>query len=346
MRPELLQKISDLVAQGATILGPKPNRSPSLEGYPAADQKVKQLAAELWGNINGTTVKSNKFGKGLVLSNMDMQAALNTVNILADFKVKETDPVLFIHRTTSEGEFYFISNQSEKTINISPEFRVTGKQPEFWDPTTGKTRLLTEYTQYGALTKVLLKLESFQSAFIVFRKSAGSGTTSLNFPEPKLVQTLNSPWEVTFDPKMRGPEQPVIFSQLVDWTKRPEESIKYYSGTAVYRNTFKVSKPANTEQMYLNLGDVKVMAKVKINGVYVGGVWTSPWKVNITNYVKSGTNSVEISVVNTWVNRLIGDSKLPVAQRKTWTSVNIYKPDSPLEPSGLRGPITISSITY
>lgn len=346
MRPELLQKITELVAQGATILGPAPKRSPSLEGYPAADQKVKQLAAALWGNINGTTIKSNKFGKGLVLSNMDMQTALNTINILADFKVKENDPVLFIHRTTNEGEFYFISNQSDKTINISPEFRVRGKQPEFWDPTTGKTRLLTEYTQYGAVTKVPLNLESLQSAFIVFRKSAGAGTSMLNFPEPKLVQTLNTPWEVTFDPKMRGPEKPVIFSQLLDWTKRPEESIKYYSGTAVYRNTFKASKPKNNEQLYLNLGDVKVMAKVKINGVDVGGVWTSPWKVNITNYIKSGTNKAEVYVVNTWVNRLIGDSKLPVAQRKTWTSVNIYKPDSPLEPSGLKGPVTLTLLPY
>jgi hypothetical protein len=347
MRPELLQKISDLVAQGATILGPAPKRSPSLEGYPVADQKVKQLASTLWGNINSTTIKSHKFGKGLVLSGMDMQTALNTVDIITDLNVEANDPVLFIHRRITECDVYFLSNQSEKTIAINPQFRVSGKQPEIWDPITGSIRLLPQFTQRETVTTVPLKLEPLQSAFIVFRKSAKTGLTNAsNFPVPNLIQTITSPWEVSFDTKMRGPAKPVVFSNLVDWTQRPEENIKYYSGTAVYKNSFKLSKPALNQQIFMNLGDVKVMAKLRINGINVGGVWTAPWQVNITNFVKSGSNSIEISVVNTWVNRLIGDSMLPVSERRTWTSVNIYKPESPLEISGLKGPVTITSVIY
>lgn len=347
MRPELLLKIRDLVNEGATILGPAPKRSPSLQGYPSADDEVQKLAAELWGNINGTTIQSHKFGKGMVLSGMDMQTALNSLSIIPDFNVNAQEPVLFIHRTTTDGEMYFVSNQSDKLIDVSPEFRVTGKQPELWDPVTGSMRYLPQFSQTSSATSVPLKLEPLQSAFILFRKRAGNtSNTALNFPEPKMATKIVSSWEVIFDPKMRGPEKPVIFGTLTDWTERPEDSIKYYSGTAVYKNTFKAAKLNNGERMYLNLGDVKAMAKVKVNGVDVGGVWTAPWQVDITDAVRSGDNKLEIGMVNTWVNRLIGDSKLPLAQRKTWMNENPYKPDSKLEPSGLKGPVTVSVVKF
>ena len=347
MRPELLQKISDLVAQGATILGPAPKRSPSLQGFPNADIQLKKLAADLWGDIDGKTILSHKFGKGTVLSGMDMQIALNYVNIVADYAAKTTEPTLFIHRTTADADIYFVSNQTEKKITLSPEFRINGKQPELWHPVTGTMRVLTEFTQKGGVTTVPLTLDGLESVFIVFKKNAVANTiASVNFPEPKISATISSPWTVSFDTKMRGPAQPVIFNALTDWTKSTDDNIKYYSGTAVYKNIFSTPLPAKGERIYLHLGDVKVMAKVKVNGVDVGGVWTAPWQVDITNAVKTGDNTLEISVVNTWVNRLIGDSKLPVAERKTWTSTVLYKPDSPLQPSGLRGPVTVQYVGF
>lgn len=347
MRPELLQKISDLVAQGATILGAAPKRSPSLQGFPNADIQLKKLTADLWGNIDGKTILSHKFGKGTVLSGMDMKTALNFVNIVADYDAKTTEPTLFIHRKTTEEDIYFISNQTEKKITLSPEFRINGKQPELWNPVTGTRRELTEFKQKDGVTTVPLTLDGLESVFIVFRKNVVTNAiASVNFPEPKISTTISSPWTVSFDTKMRGPVQPVIFNELNDWTKSTDENIKYYSGTAVYKNTFKTPLPAKGERIYLHLGDVKVMAKVKVNGVDVGGVWTAPWQVDITNAIKTGENTLEISVVNTWVNRLIGDSKLPVAERKTWTSTVLYKPESPLQPSGLRGPVTVQYVGF
>ena len=347
IRPELLAKIKELVAQGANILGPAPERSPSLANFPEADAKVKSMVDEIWGDVNGTTVKYRTFGKGTVMSGMDMQTALNTLKIIPDFKSNTAEPVLFIHRSGPQAEIYFVSNQSEKQVTFTPTFRTVAMQPELWDPVTGRTRVLSELSANGSGTSVPLTLEPLQSVFVIFKKPVvANNTGAVNFPEAKLLEEINGPWKVTFDPKMRGPEKPVVFDTLVDWTLRPEENIKYYSGTAVYSNSFRATKPAKNERIYLSFSDVKVMAKVKVNGKDAGGVWTAPWRVDITDVVMGGVNTVEISVVNTWVNRLIGDSKLPAEQRKTWTSVNPYKPDSKLVPSGLTGAVVVKSVKY
>ncbi|GAB3263403.1 hypothetical protein GCM10027347_29880 [Larkinella harenae] len=345
IRPDVLAKIRELVQNGATILGPAPNRSPSLQNYPTADRQVQKMARELWGNANGSTVKSHRFGKGMVLTGMDMNEALRTLNTPPDFRAEGVDSVLYIHRSLPQGELYFVSNQSHQTLQLTPEFRVLGKQPELWDPVAGTIRPLPQFTQTATHTRVPLQLETLQSAFILFRKTANQAAgTGQNFPAPQLVSTIRTPWQVQFDANLRGPQEPVTFTTLTDWTQRPEETIRYYSGTAVYRNTFTVEKPQAGTRMYLHLGDLTAMARVRVNGKDVGGVWTAPWQVDIAPAVKSGENTLEIQVVNTWVNRLIGDSKLPAEQRKTWTNVNPFKPDSKLHASGLRGPVTIRMV--
>lgn len=349
MRPELLQKIKELVNAGAVVLGPKPSRSPSLQNYPAADQQVQKLAAELWSDIDGSTIKMHQYGKGLVLDGMSMQQALDLSKVIPDFKTATTDSALFIHRALPDGDIYFISNQTSKTLTMNPEFRVSGKSPELWDATTGSIRALPAFTQNGAVTSVPLKLEALESLFLFFRNSKTNSSptnSAVNFPEPVSTQEISGPWQVTFDPKMRGPQKPVIFNALTDWTQRNEESIKYYSGTAVYRNTFKADKPQKGQRLYLDLGNLTAMAKVTVNGKNVGGVWTAPYQVDITNAVNGGENKLEISVVNNWMNRLIGDLKLPEAQRKTWVSLNPYTADSPLQPSGLFGPVVLQVVSY
>jgi hypothetical protein len=145
---------------------------------------------------------------------------------------------------------------------------------------------------------------------------------------------------------MRGPEGPLKMSDLYDWSESNDERIKYYSGTATYKNTFVIDEIPAKEMLYLNLGKVNVMAEVKINGQIAGGVWTPPWQVDVTNLVKPGINSIEIEVVNNWVNRLIGDSRLPEKERSTWINVNQIRPDDPLQPSGLMGPVSLVSVRY
>jgi hypothetical protein len=347
IRPELLLKIKELVNAGAVVLGSKPSLSPSLQNYPAADRQVQQLADELWGNINGTTVKVNHLGKGMVMSGMDMQEALNIIKVIPDFKITGSDSILFIHRVLPEGDVYFVSNQKNKSVQIFPEFRITEKSPELWDATTGERRDLPSYQQTEGKTIVPLELAPMQSAFIIFRKDIGTkngDTGKSNYPQPQKEMTITAPWSVSFDTKMSGPASPVIFNTLTDWSVNANDSIRYYSGSAIYHNTFKSSKIEAGEHVFLNLGMAKAIAKVTINGVEIGGAWTAPYKIDITKAIRTGDNTLDIKVVNTWVNRLIGDSKLPANERKTWLSIYHYRPDSPLESSGLLGPVKIETV--
>jgi len=346
MRPELLKKIMKLVEQGAHVFGPPPSRSPSLQNFDHADQEVLKMAKELWGNSNANS-ESHQYGKGTVSQGTSLQPVLSSLNLQPDFIVKPNDPVLFIHRKLPDGDCYFISNQSKNPISINPQFRIEGHIPEVWDPITGEVRGLPEFKTINGLTSVPLKLEGLQSIFVVFKKGIIKQPAEITeVPVEHTLLRISTPWTVEFEKNRRGPVEPVQFDTLTDWTENARIDIKYFSGTATYRNAFTSESPKLKEHVFLNLGEVNVIAKVKINGVYVGGAWTNPWRVEITKALKSGINTVEISVANTWVNRLIGDSKLPENERKTWTNDNPYKPDSKLEPSGLKGPVSISSITY
>jgi len=138
---------------------------------------------------------------------------------------------------------------------------------------------------------------------------------------------------------MNAPQSKKMES-LQDWSISEDKALRYFSGTAHYKTTFKLAKKAS-QPITIDLGKVMVMAKVKINGQYMGGVWTPPYRLDITSAVKEGSNTLEVEVVNTWMNRLIGDLNLPENERSTWTVINPWKNDTPLQSSGLIGPVTI-----
>ncbi len=348
MRPELLAKIKQLVSDGAVVLGPAPKYSPSLQNQPEADQQVQEMAAELWGDVDGVTVKSRKFGKGMILNGMTMEEAF-TANCIPDCKLPDDRSIHYGHRTIDNAEIYFVSNQTNETKLVTPEFRIKGLQPELWEATTGSVRILPAYEQTGNTTAVPLKLAPYESVFVVFRGKAGQAKrhgVEANYPAPTVLASLRGPWTVQFDASQRGPGQPVVFDMLQDWTTSSDERIKYYSGTAIYTCIFKLDHLPEGERIVINLENLTAMAKVTVNGQYAGGVWTAPYQLNVTDFIKTGGNELKVEVVNTWVNRLIGDQKLPADQRPTWCAVNSYNADSPLQPSGLFGPVTVSGIQY
>jgi len=339
MRPELLRKIRDLVNDGLAILGPAPQRSPSLTGYPAADDEVKTIANELWGDAR-KNLKGKVFADGTT-----MRDAFDALGVRPDFTVADS-PILFIHRQLNDGDIYFVSNQSDRTVAFAPEFRTTGKAPELWNPLTTEIRYLPDFTQTNTSTIVPLELQPFESAFVIFRQSGKPISYSLdNFPEKDLICNVNNPWEVSFESGKRGPNEKIIMTDLQDWASFTDESIRYFSGTAIYKTSFDVGEIPSNKQVYIDLGQVMVMAKVKLNGHDLGGVWTAPRRVNATAFLQQGENTLEVEVVNNWMNRLIGDAKLPVSERRTWASVNPWKANSQLQPSGLLGPVTVFAVT-
>lgn len=398
MTPRLLKKIRDLVDDGATIVGLPPQKSPSLSNYPACDHEVRQLAQELWGGITPPeTTETRAFGKGHVIWSAELRDRADnlypaygfTADILASMGVpvdfesleeaspsppdtREMDcfaptndagaPIRYTHRTMDGCDIYFVSNRSDSPVGVECKFRTTGIPPELWDPMTGESRLLPEYTFNGSHTVIPLKFDIHQGFFIVFRSHSTNRkpAAKTNFPQMKRLLTLTGAWSVSFDPAWGGPEK-ITFEQLSDWTLHPDPSVKYYSGTAVYRQSFDMpDMPDKRQQLYLDLGKVKQMARVRLNGHDLGVVWTAPWRVEITGAIQSKGNRLEIEVVNLWPNRLIGDEQLPddgirngqwpswlkegtprTSGRYTFTTFRHFTKDSPLLESGLLGPVAI-----
>ncbi|MDR0565696.1 MAG: glycoside hydrolase family 2 [Prevotellaceae bacterium] len=344
MRPEVLKGIERLVAEGATVLGEAPQRSPSYQGYPNADAELTALASKMWGDKNA---RKRPYGKGLILSGMTIAEALSALGIAPD--VKTSGSIAYAHRTTPSREIYFIANQSDNTVQLSPQFRVAGKQPELWNPVSGRRRLLPAFELNESSTTVPLQLEPRESAFIVF---AGKGTPksselSDNFPKLTTLAEVSTPWTVTFesDNVRRGPSEPATFDRLQSWSQSDDARIRYYSGTAVYRNTLTLdAKPAGN--VYIDLGKVGVMAKVKINGKYCGGAWTYPYRVDATGALKAGENTLEVEVVNTWANRFIGEASLPQEAKIVKPLYNNWNASSALQESGLLEPVKVVQINH
>ena len=543
MTPALLRKVKDLVSAGATVIGPRPIKSPSLADFPIGDAEVQRLASSLWGDADGGNIKEHTYGKGRVvwdrgLETTDSAATKNALeaakwiwypegqpaasapvgkryfrrlvavtetanlesarvsmtadnafelwvnghragngdnfhqtvemdvtsmlrpgtNVLAvaaenggdapnpagligalairthDGRVIETPtdqswqsarsvegdwtadlasgegwgaalelgpsgmapwnragipapeptqygdfalvaelltkmgvtpdfesdgPLRYTHRRVGGSEFYFVANREERAVDATCRFRVAGKAPELWDPLTGEHYDLPEYRAEEGRTVVPLRFAPFQSFFVVFQKPAdATPAAAQNFSDTTLAGILPGPWEVSFDPRWGGPET-VRFESLDDWSRRPEEGIKHYSGVAQYRRSFDLPSdlaarfepgadlgPANPlrrsdKRIFLDLGVVNNLARVRLNGQDLGVVWCAPWRVDVTAVVQARNNRLEIAVANLWPNRLIGDQSLPAERRLASTTWNPFTKDTPLLKSGLLGPVTL-----
>ena len=336
----MLKCIEKFVKDGLTVVGPAPVRSPSLEGYPQADATVREIASAMWSD----GAKVTELGKGRVFAaGTPMQEVFDAINLRPDLSVPAGEQMpLFIHRTLKDAQIYFIANPTEQAISINPTFRAAaGLQPQLWNPANGTVRTLPQFMPAAdnGIT-VPVQLEPLESAFIVFRKDAAPATGTLNYPDYQTVADLdNATWNIEFEASRRGP-QAITVDSLFDWSQHPDKNMANYSGKAVYTTEFDLAEVPQTET-YVDLGKVMVMAKVKVNGQYAGGVWTYPYRVDITPLLQAGKNTLEVEVVSTWRNRLIGDAALAPDQRVTSVNFDIVTPGEPLQSSGLLGPVKI-----
>jgi hypothetical protein len=369
MTPAVAKKLGELVEGGVTLIGSRPQHAPGLTNFPRCDEQVKQFADSLWGNdMAASGVRT--VGDGRVIWGKTLEEVINADRLPPDIEVKglPSDVQLdWIHRRSASEDIYFIANLSDRQVNFEISFRVERSVPELWDAVTGSTRHLPEFREENGRTIVPMQFEQCQSLFVVFRRAshvARFSTGKGNFNRTKDLVTLAGPWDVSFDSTWGGPKT-VTFEQLEDWSKHSEDGIRYYSGTATYRKTFDLPH-AVQGPLYLDLGEVKNLAQVRLNGKDLGVVWTAPWRVAIDDAAREKGNELEIEVVNLWPNRLIGDGKLPSHMRRTVTNVQTYEPILPkdfgdsecpicearkkngkgpeLLPSGLLGPVVLQCL--
>lgn len=408
MLPEVARKLRDLAAQGATIVGPRPLKSPSLQNYPACDAEVAAIAGELWGPPD-SSAKDRHYGNGRVMD-VTPEKALATLGIAPAFsRSPQKGKVWFAHRRDADADVFFIANLDKIPAQFVGSFRVGGKIPELWDAVRGTQTDAGQWNETNGRTEVNLALDSEESVFVVFRRSSaaadpvkmvaldgepfeeaklvsGSAGTilrtarpgnyqlttasgksaSIAVPPPPAAMTLEGPWDVSFKPPA-GIAKTLRFDKLASWTESPDEGIRYFSGTAHYVRELEVPSQWLEPglRVELDLGVVRDMAEVILNGQPVAICWTAPFRVDLTGSIKAGHNRLEIAVTNTWANRLIGDQQQPEdcnwtaqgqlehfpawileslprpTRREAFAAWNYFKKDSPLREAGLLGPVVL-----
>jgi len=352
----VLRKLAQFVKAGATVIGHKPTGTHTLTDYPQCDAKAVGIADELWANCDGKAVKQRAVGKGRIFNGLTAREVLLADGVTPDFDYQAEavsassldpgQPLLdYIHRTAGGSEIYFVANRSNCWVHADCAFRVADKAPELWDPVSGTTRAASAWSRREGPTSLPLEFPPYGSFFVIFRKPAAVPPASVSrkhFPSFAAPYELDGPWTVRFDPKWGGPES-VTFDQLVSWPRRPEEGIKYYSGTATYRKTFDLPalSRGSGRRLVLDLGEVKQLAEVRLNGKNLGILWAMPFRVDVTDAIQPAGNKLEIEVVNCWPNRIIGDAFLPPEKRFTRTNIRKLTKDTPLMDSGLLGPVRI-----
>jgi len=331
MTMDVLRRIRDLVEQGAVVVGTAPQASPSL----ADDQAVfRALADNLFGAPDG------HFGQGRVFAKLD--DALEALTLMPDFdyaKPQADSQLLYIHRVLPDGELYFVSNRRDRAETFDASFRVSGMGAQLLDAVTGKVAPAT-VTESDGRSHVSLALPAYGSMFVLFRKGVQAVPRAAN---EKVVETLKGPWRVGFQPGRGAPKAAVTFTGLTSWSDSDVAGIKYFSGTADYVTHFTLpaKKPA---RLVLDLGNVREVAEVTLNGRKLGTTWTAPYALDITAAARTGRNELKVRVANLWVNRLIGDAQPGASQRYTFTTIPTYRADAPLRPSGLMGPAIIRGL--
>jgi hypothetical protein len=335
----VLRSIHKLIEEGAVVAGEKPTDTPSLADDAA---EFKTLDDELFGD--GTGVHS--VGKGKVYAGQNADAALKALEIVPDFdhsKPQSDTRILFVHRKLADADIYFLDNRNDRDETVDASFRMTGKAPEFWYAETGKSELAS-YNIANGRTTVPLHLEPWGTVFVVFREPATANSRTL----PKLVDTrlvtVEGSWNLSFQPG-RGAPPSLTLDKLMSWSDSQDKGVKYFSGTGTYSKTIQASADwfkAGT-RLWIDLGDVKNLAEVTVNGRSLGVAWHTPYRIDVTGALKPGANEIKINVTNAWVNRLIGDQQPDATTKYTFADVKPYKANSALLPSGLLGPVHLYS---
>ena len=333
----VLRKIRDIVRQGAVVVGARPLATPSLSDL---QEEFQKIAAEVWGAGEGTRV----YGSGKVYAGSPLPDVLKELELPPDFeysKPQDDTRVLFVHRRLPQGHVYWVNNRNARPESIDATFRVQGFAAELWHPDSGRIEPVS-YRIDGGRTTVPLRLDPSDAVFVVFRKAAARESLDVPVTIETTLATVKGPWDVSFQPD-RGAPAKTRFEELSSWAEDADAGVKYFSGTGTYTKSIQAQPEwfAGGVRLWMDLGSVKNLAELIVNGRSMGIVWKAPFRIDVTEALKPGSNVLEVKVTNLWVNRLIGDAQPSVGRRYTYTTQQFYRANSQLAPSGLLGPVRI-----
>jgi hypothetical protein len=349
---EVLKKLEKMVEEGATVIGRKPSKTYGLSNYEAQEKEIQAITNRLWGACDSTNVQENRYGKGKIIWGKKIKDVLKEKGLSPDFQfVSSLDSAKldYIHRRTDKDEIYFVRNVRNTAYEAKMTFRVEGKTPQLWDPRTGQLYDLTQIQKDGANTHISLQIEPYESFFIVFRTNPTKAPFSDKQSGIISHKTLEGEWEVRFPHGWRTPAR-TVFPTLMSWTVVADTNIRHFSGVAAYHKIFELQSTdfqAN-KQYFLDLGKVREIADVWLNGHHLGESCFYPHRFNVSPFLKTGKNYLVIEVANTLNNRMVGDAKLPEMYRRTKSNIikgpNAWMhpwPQVPLLESGLLGPVQL-----
>jgi hypothetical protein len=411
MLPEVLAQVKRLLAEGATVVCSKPNKSPSLENFPKCDDEVRSLAAELWGDGNENV---RQVGRGKLFTRDNVGAALREMGItpITQIVTPKVENIRITSREDGATKIFFVANLNQKPAKFAVSFRVSAMQPELWDAETGAIQIAPLWHEQDGRTEVDLALGAAKSVFVVFRAKpvAADRIAAIEAPgdwklssdaQGRVVISANSTvsgtavfasgkrvafdlkpaeaipvaeaWNVDLAPAV-GAKRQMELPALKSLFESDDAAVKYFSGTATYRTTINVDAAllGAGKRIELDLGEVRDLVTVRVNGQTVGVLWHPPFVRDITSALMPGANTLELAVANTWHNRLVGDEQFPQdfefgtdrgekmgralraypdwfnkdqprpeTNRLAFVNWFYHRKDTPLIPSGLLGPVRL-----
>jgi hypothetical protein len=329
----VLRKLRELVRAGALVFGARPLATPSLTDD---EEEFRTLVEELWGERRGEGALS----AGKVFVDGSLEAALAAMQIQPDvrFSGSSSGSLRFVHRTLDDGDIYFVSSDAARSQSVEASFRVSGKNPEVWRADLGTIEPLSYRTE-TARTIVSLKLDAHDALFVLFRRPTRVEARTVRLPVEQVIADLSKGWRVSFP--LEGAVKTQAFEPLASWTENADPDIRYFSGTATYARTMTLARPVRGARLIIDLGRVKNVAELIVNGRSAGIAWKPPFRLDVTPLLKPGANRLELRLTNLWPNRLIGDKQPGAGKPRAWASFDPYSADSPLLPSGLLGPVKV-----
>jgi hypothetical protein len=338
-------------------------------------------ALEVLGIDSGPEKESEytiESGNGRIYVNTHIQSAVKQVDVGPDMSIEGSEhceKFYFTHRETQQEHIYFISNQMDNSVDVDVAFNVNRLIPQVWDPISGSVESDFPYRIKGRTITVPLSFDPYGSLFVVFPKDKQATMDHVvpSAPITNVTQRIVGPWQLTFSDKNQMGDI-VYLDTLSSLHISRDKRGKYYSGIMTYATEFSLPEmePRNRTRCILDLGDIYSIAEVRVNGEEVGVVWKKPYNIDVTRYLEEGSNKLEVTIANTWINRIIGDESLPTdivydhegsiftngrlkdlpawfysgskpdsVQRYTFTTWQHYNEDSELPPSGLVGPVRV-----